>query len=471
MQGLLPLMCALRGWCVSWTVHGTTCLCASADGRLAFGHSRISQTYEDSGRNRVVVIRRCFGRSSIVSHIGLHRLHVRILRRSSARDSPVGTCDPGSGYYLHIGVLVCCLYNPYQGHPYRVQRKWSRSVFRLMCHSFVIPMCCLFRPCHSRSCQIWEYCLQQVFGLMCLGIYVSGRWLGAARIEPVSVRRFQWWGPVASDNVRVYADRWTLVLWLAAFCDAGGAGLVAPPTSVRAHMHRCWRLRRLGGMYMDCVHLAGISWSFAAQVVTGAPNSGSFSGCCLFSLAATRSGILLVTQTINHGLPFSPVNYLFKMYLFHTINSICFQMLCYSRCVRHVCFGINGPITAQLSNGPWQRGGIAWSHLLLSFTFPYINWPITEGENMGTMCHISLSSWNVYGQVIRIHSPGLCLYRVCFVTSSSCAVAAWAYSPHARKAARAAVSATSPDDADVSSAPMPMSLRCPSGLFALFRPG
>ena len=72
--------------------------------------------------------------------------------------------------------------------------------------------------------------------------------------------------------------------------------------------------------------------------------------------------------------------FLFEIDLFHTINNICFQMLCYSRCVRHVCFGINGPITAQLSNGPWQLSGIAWSHLLLSFTFPYINWPITEGE-------------------------------------------------------------------------------------------
>ena len=90
----------------------------------------------------------------------------------------------------------------------------------------------------------------------------------------------------------------------------------------------------------------------------------------------------LVPQTINHGIHFSPVNYLFEIYLFHTINSICFQMLCYSRCVRHVCFGVNGPITAQLSNGPWQRSGIAWSHLLLSFTFPYMNWPITEGENI-----------------------------------------------------------------------------------------
>ena len=83
------------------------------------------------------------------------------------------------------------------------------------------------------------------------------------------------------------------------------------------------------------------------------------------SLLETRrwaGGILLVTQAINHGLPFSAVNYLFKIYLIHKLNSICFQMLCYSRCVRHVCFGINGPITAQLSNGRW---------LLLSFTFPY----------------------------------------------------------------------------------------------------
>ena len=67
-------------------------------------------------------------------------------------------------------------------------------------------------------------------------------------------------------------------------------------------------------------------------------------------------------------------------------------MLCYSRWVRHVCFGINGPITAQLSNGPWQRSGIAWSHLLLSFTFPYINWPITEGEKLAA--HV-LSEWGL----------------------------------------------------------------------------
>ena len=45
----------------------------------------------------------------------------------------------------------------------------------------------------------------------------------------------------------------------------------------------------------------------------------------------SSGGILLVTQTINHGLPFSSVHYL--------------------------------------------------SNLLLSFTFPYINWPITESEN------------------------------------------------------------------------------------------
>ena len=108
-------------------------------------------------------------------------------------------------------------------------------------------------------------------------------------------------------------------------------------------------------------------------------------------------GIRLVTQTINHGLPFSPVNYLFKIYLFHTINSICFQMLCYSRWVRHVCFGINGPITAPLSNGPWQRSGIAWSHLLLSFTFPYINWPITEGENVRSPVIAFVTNWGNAG--------------------------------------------------------------------------
>ena len=53
-------------------------------------------------------------------------------------------------------------------------------------------------------------------------------------------------------------------------------------------------------------------------------------------------------------------------------------MLCYSRCVRHICVGVNGPITAQLSNGSWQRSGdrlIPPPPLI-----PYINWPITEGE-------------------------------------------------------------------------------------------
>ena len=33
---------------------------------------------------------------------------------------------------------------------------------------------------------------------------------------------------------------------------------------------------------MNYVHLAEISWSFAAQLVTSAPNSGVLSGCCLF---------------------------------------------------------------------------------------------------------------------------------------------------------------------------------------------
>ena len=77
---------------------------------------------------------------------------------------------------------------------------------------------------------------------------------------------------------------------------------------------------------------------------------------------------------------------LFMQNIFISNNkySICFQILCYSHCVRHVCFGINGLITAQLSNGPWQRS--AWDRLipppplLHQFTFPYINWPITERE-------------------------------------------------------------------------------------------
>ena len=62
--------------------------------------------------------------------------------------------------------------------------------------------------------------------------FVCWRWLGAAQIEHVN-RRCQWWEPVASDKVRVYVDRWTPVLWLVPFCDAG-MGHVAPPISMRA---------------------------------------------------------------------------------------------------------------------------------------------------------------------------------------------------------------------------------------------
>ena len=93
-----------------------------------------------------------------------------------------------------------------------------------------------------------------------------------------------------------------------------------------------------------------------------------------------RSGVAVLVWTFWCGRFGCGRSGLWPLWL-AIINSICFQMLCYSRCIRYVCFGINGPITAQLSNGPWQRGGIAWSHLLLSFTSPYINWPITEDEN------------------------------------------------------------------------------------------
>ena len=33
----------------------------------------------------------------------------------------------------------------------------------------------------------------------------------------------------------------------------------------------------------------------------------------------------------------------FTRNLFRTKHSVCFQMLCYSRCVHHLCFGLNGP--------------------------------------------------------------------------------------------------------------------------------
>ena len=66
-----------------------------------------------------------------------------------------------------------------------------------------------------------------------------------------------------------------------------GEGHVAPPISVRACTAVAGCGGCMGGMYLDCVHLEEIS--FAAQVVTGAPNSGVLSGYCLFSLTVTGS--------------------------------------------------------------------------------------------------------------------------------------------------------------------------------------
>ena len=71
-------------------------------------------------------------------------------------------------------------------------------------------------------------------------------------------------------------------------------------------------------------------------------------------------------------------------------------MFCYSCRVRHFYFSVIGPITSPLSNGSWHWSGIAWSHHLLKFTFPYINWPLRQGENnwgvLSSQVHFNLRS-------------------------------------------------------------------------------
>ena len=92
-------------------------------------------------------------------------------------------------------------------------------------------------------------------------------------------------------------------------------------------------------------------------------------------------------------------------------------MLCYPHWGRHVCFGINGPITAQLSNGPWQRSGIAWSHLLLSFTLPYINLPITEGENCVAPVNDVMNDGRILLSCFDIFSRGVLWRQVLLIQS------------------------------------------------------
>ena len=75
---------------------------------------------------------------------------------------------------------------------------------------------------------------------------------------------------VSHDNDHTLTDRWLRVLRLAAIHDAGwGLWLLqlarksAPPSSAR----------EAGGMYLDCVHSAGISYSSAGDRVTASPDS------------------------------------------------------------------------------------------------------------------------------------------------------------------------------------------------------
>ena len=76
----------------------------------------------------------------------------------------------------------------------------------------------------------------------------------------------------------------------------------------------------------------------------------------LVSLQSRRlaGGILQVIQTINHRLPFSPVNSFIQNYFSLQIT---FQMVVRLRL--HLRFGLNRPITGQLSNEPWQIRVIA----------------------------------------------------------------------------------------------------------------
>ena len=57
-------------------------------------------------------------------------------------------------------------------------------------------------------------------------------------------------GPVARD-------KWVCVLWLVAICDARGGACGSSNQHVSAHRHP--QLWRLGDMYLDIVHWAGIS--------------------------------------------------------------------------------------------------------------------------------------------------------------------------------------------------------------------
>ena len=114
------------------------------------------------------------------------------------------------------------------------------SVFSLMYHRFVIPVCCLFRPCHSRSCQIWGYCLQQMFRLMCLGMFCL---LEVTRCGPGLNRLVS---GDASDGNRLLVTTSACTLtcglmccdWLHSACGS---------SNQRESVHRCCRLRRLGG--------------------------------------------------------------------------------------------------------------------------------------------------------------------------------------------------------------------------------
>ena len=67
----------------------------------------------------------------------------------------------------------------------------------------------------------------------------------------------------------------------------GGGGVACDSSNQHEGVHRCHRLRMLGGMCMDCVCLPEIS--SVANGFTGAPDSGVLSDCCLSSLAVNLS--------------------------------------------------------------------------------------------------------------------------------------------------------------------------------------
>ena len=85
------------------------------------------------------------------------------------------------------------------------------------------------------------------------------------------------------DNGRSLAGRWLRALWLAVVCGARGGTCVS--ANQRAFAHRIAQPKRRGGVCQDCVHAAGISWSFAGDQVTASSGSSLLMYCAVLLCA------------------------------------------------------------------------------------------------------------------------------------------------------------------------------------------